>query len=473
LNNSKENTATEPPIEGQRGHEKPYVVMGAGLVGSLLSIYLAKRGYNVEVYERREDMRKANISAGKSINLALSDRGWKGLQGVGIADDIKKIAIPMKGRMVHDIEGKTNFFPYGKEGQAIYSVSRGGLNCLLMDLAEKHGSKIHFNQRCKSISLKDATAIVEGNKQQETKVSAKRIFSTDGAFSAGRLQLQLSTDRFEYSQHYLNYGYKELLIPPTKDGGFAMEKECLHIWARGTYMMIALPNIDGSFTCTLFFPFEGKESFAALKDSNTVSKFFKAVFPDAVPLMPTLLNDFTNNPVSSLVTVKCYPWSASDKLLLLGDAAHAIVPFFGQGMNCGFEDCTVFEQLMDKYLGHGTEEEAWTKIFEETQKSRKPNSDAIADLAVANFIEMRDLVTHPDFILQKKIEAHFSKLHPELWLPLYSMVTFTDLPYSHALKQGKKQDAIMKHVLASVPDLETKWNSHEVEQLMLKLVNGS
>jgi kynurenine 3-monooxygenase len=461
--------ATQPSIGGQGGHDKPFVIMGAGLVGSLLSIYLAKRGYNVEIYERREDMRKASISAGKSINLAMSDRGWKGLEGVGIADEIRKIAIPMKGRMVHDTKGQTSLQQYGKEGQAIYSVSRGGLNCMLMDLAEKHGVKIHFNRRCKSISLKDATAIVEDSSHKETHISASRIFSTDGAFSAGRLQLQLSTDRFEYSQHYLNYGYKELHIPPKKDGGFAMEKNALHIWARGTYMMIALPNVDASFTCTLFFPFEGKESFAALKDRDTLSKFFDSVFPDAVPLMPTLLDDFFNNPASSLVTVKCFPWSYSDKLLLLGDAAHAIVPFFGQGMNCGFEDCTVFNQLLDTYLKKDTDEE-WAKIFEETQKLRKPNSDSIADLAVANFIEMRDLVLHPDFILQKKIEGHFSALHPDKWTPLYSMVTFTDLPYSHALQQGKKQDAIMKHVLNSVPDIETKWNSHEVEKLMLKLI---
>lgn len=460
--------SSQSPSLGGVG-EAPYVVIGAGLVGSLLSIYLSKRGYKVEVFERRDDMRKASISAGKSINLALSDRGWKALQGIGIAEEIRKIAIPMNGRMVHTIDGKTNFFPYGKEGQAIYSVSRGGLNCLLMDLAEKHGGKIHFNQRCKNISLKDALAVLEDNAQKETSVSAQRIFSTDGAFSAGRLQMQLSTDKFEYSQHYLDYGYKELVIPPTKEGGFAMEKNCLHIWARGTYMMIALPNIDGSFTCTLFFPFEGKESFAALKERDTVSKFFKEVFPDAVPLMPTLLDDFFNNPTSSLVTVKCYPWSYTDKLLMLGDAAHAIVPFFGQGMNCGFEDCTVFNQLMDKHLGKGNEEQAWANIFEEAQRLRKPNSDAIADLAVANFIEMRDLVTHPDFILQKKIEAHFSQKHPDKWIPLYSMVTFTDLPYSHALKQGQKQDAIMKKVLAT-PDITEKWNSPEVEEMMMKLI---
>jgi kynurenine 3-monooxygenase len=252
-------------------------------------------------------------------------------------------------------------------------------------------------------------------------------------------------------------------------------------------MMIALPNIDKSFTCTLFFPFEGPQSFASLKDKDSVSRFFKETFPDALPIMPTLLEDFFHNPTSSLVTIRCFPWSTDDKVLLLGDAAHGVVPFYGQGMNCGFEDCTVLEQLMEKYLTSHNDSKSviardearlkdhvgqaiWKTIFQELEKSRKPNSDAIADLAVANFIEMRDLVTHPDFILQKKIEAHFSQLHPDKWLPLYTMVTFTDLPYSHALKQGRKQDAIMKHVLASIPDLETKWNSHEVEQLMLKLV---
>jgi len=450
--------------------EKPFLVMGAGLVGSLVSIYLAKRGHKVEIYERRDDMRLGNMGGGRSINLALSDRGWKGLQGVGIADEIKKIAIPMKGRMVHDKEGKTNFFPYGKEGQAIYSVSRGGLNCMLMDLAEKHGAKIHFNQRCKSLSTKDSVAVVEDANHKETKVSAERIFGTDGAFSAVRLQMQTSMDRFQYSQHYLNYGYKELVILPTKDGDFAMDKNCLHIWARGTFMMIALPNIDGSFTCTLFFPFEGKESFATIKDKDTVEKFFKETFPDAVPLMPTLVHDFLNNPTSSLVTIRCYPWSIEDKVMLLGDAAHGVVPFYGQGMNCGFEDCTILEQLMEKHLKNGSDDKAWKTIFKELEQSRKPNSDAIADLAVANFTEMRDLVTHPDFILQKKIEAHFSQLHPDKWLPLYTMVTFTDLPYSHALKQGQKQDAIMRKVLTSVPEIETKWNSHEVEKLMLKLI---
>lgn len=453
--------------------EKPVAVVGAGLVGSLLGIYLSQRGYKVEMFERRDDMRAGNMVGGKSINLALSDRGWKALKGVGIADEIMKIAIPMKGRMIHDTEGKTNLLPYGKEGQAIYSVSRGGLNCLLMDLAEKKGSKIHFNKRCKNISLKDASLVLEdGVTKEDYYFFASRIFGTDGAFSAARLQMQLSTDRFEYSQRYLNYGYKELHIPSTKDGGFAMETNCLHIWPRGKFMMIALPNIDGSFTCTLFFPFEGEESFSTLTTKESVKKFFDKTFPDAVPIMPTLLEDFFHNPSASLVTVKCFPWSFEDKMLLLGDASHAIVPFYGQGMNCGFEDCTILNEIMEKYLSKPNDELAWKKVFEETAKSRKPDADAIADLAVSNFVEMRDLVTHPDFILQKKIEAHFSSKHPDKWLPLYSMVTFSDLPYSYALERGSKQDLIMKKVL-SVPNISEKWNSTEVEEMMLELVKNS
>jgi kynurenine 3-monooxygenase len=454
-------------------NEKPIAVVGAGLVGSLLAIYLSQRGYKVELFERRDDMRAGNMMGGKSINLALSDRGWKALKGVGIDGEIMKIAIPMKGRMTHDLEGKTNLLPYGKEGQAIYSVSRAGLNCLLMSLAEQKGSKIHFNKRCKSISLKDASLIVEDAiTKQDNQFYASRIFGTDGAFSAARLQMQLSTDRFEYSQHYLDYGYKELHIPPTKNGDFAMEKNCLHIWPRGKFMMIALPNIDRSFTCTLFFPFEGEESFSTLTTKEAVTKFFDKTFPDAVPHMPTLLEDFFHNPSASLVTVRSYPWSFEDKMLLLGDAAHAIVPFYGQGMICGFEDCTVLNEIMDKYLQNPHDEASWKKVFEETQKSRKPNSDAIADLAVANFVEMRDLVTQTDFILQKKIEAHFSGKHPDKWLPLYSMVTFSDLPYSYALERGRKQDLIMKKVLAT-PNISEKWNSVEVEEMMMELVKNS
>jgi kynurenine 3-monooxygenase len=453
---------------------KNFTIVGAGLVGSLLSIYLSKKGYKVTAYERRPDLRKNRISAGRSINLALSDRGWKGLEGVGIADEIKKVAIPMKGRMMHGIDGKLTYQPYGKDDQAIYSVSRGGLNCVLMDLAEKHGVNIVYNQKCTDIDLKTATVTFEETESgKTTTVKSDRVFSTDGAFSSGRMQMQTSTDRFNYSQTYLEHGYKELTIPPTAAGEFAMDPNCLHIWPRGQFMLIALPNMDKTFTCTLFFPFEGQYSFASLDTEQKMLDFFRKTFPDAFDLMPTLKEDYFQNPTSSLMIVKCYPWTFSDKMAMVGDSAHAIVPFYGQGMNCGFEDCVVMNQLIDKYLGeiNGDDDSAaWQKIFNDYQVARKPDGDAIADLAVMNFIEMRDKTGDPKFLLQKKIEAWFSDKHPDKWIPLYSMVTYSPhIRYSEALREGLRQESIMQQVMR-MPDIENKWNSEDVEKKILEFL---
>ncbi|CAN5475928.1 NAD(P)/FAD-dependent oxidoreductase [soil metagenome] len=444
---------------------KKFTLIGAGLVGSLLSIYLAKRGYKVSVYERRPDLRTNRISAGRSINLALSDRGWRGLSAVGIEPEIRKVAIPMKGRMMHATDGKLTYQAYGKEGQAINSVSRGGLNCELMDIAEKNGVEIFFNQRCTGVDLKTATATFEENTTHEKiEVHADHALATDGAFSAARLQMQLSTDRFNYSQTYLEHGYKELTIPPTPAGEYAMDPNALHIWPRGTFMLIALPNLDKSFTCTLFFPFEGETSFKSLDSKEKMWKFFETTFADTIPLMPNLKEEFFANPNSSLVTVRCFPWKFSDKVLLLGDAAHAIVPFYGQGMNCGFEDCAVLDELMEK---HG---ENWDAIFEEFQNLRKPDADAIAELALTNFVEMRDRVGQESFLLQKKIEAWFSANHPDKWIPLYTMVSYSpQIRYSEALHEGKHQEQIMQQVL-SMPGIKDKWDSPEVEAKILSLI---
>jgi len=439
-------------------------IVGAGLVGSLLSIYLAKRGHKVNVYERRPDMRKITMSAGKSINLALSDRGWRGLEAVGIADEIKKIAIPMYGRQIHNRDGSTVFQAYGKEDQAIYSVSRGEINMRLMDLAEQQPNvKIHFDERCTSVDRASLTSHFENNAtHQHTSSKSDLLFGADGAFAASRLNLQLSSDRFEYNQHYISAGYKELIIPPGPNGEFLLEKNALHIWPRGSFMMIALPNMDGNFTCTLFLPFEGEKSFANLTTRDQVKKFFDEEFSTAVPLMPTLLDDFFTNPTSSLVTVKCFPWTFDDKIALIGDAAHAIVPFFGQGMNCGFEDCVVLNGLLDK---HG---DNWSAIMDEYQTLRKPDGDAIADMAIANFIEMRDKTADKKFLLQKKIEARFAAKYPEKWIPFYTMVTYSpDIRYSTALKEGQRQQAIMDKVMATA-DIESKWETEEVEKLILQ-----
>ena len=447
--------------------KKETVIIGAGLVGSLLSVYLCKRGYNVKIYERRTDMRKEDLVAGRSINLALSDRGIKALEEIGLMDEIRKICIPMHGRFMHNADGSTAYQPYGKEGQYINSVSRGELNCKLMDLAEQHGVDIIFNEKCNSIDWNANEIEFEKiNSPEIEQVKADLIFGADGAYSAARLTHQLQHSRFQYSQYYIDFGYKELNIPAGENGSSLLEKNALHIWPRGNYMLIALPNMDGSFTCTLFFPFEGDPSFESLDTKEKVTAFFKETFTDAVPLMPTLEDDFFNNPTASLVTVKCYPWIREDKFALIGDAAHAMVPFFGQGMNCGFEDCSVLNSLIDKHT------DDWTNILSEYQQLRKPDGDAICDLALNNFVEMRDKVADPKFLLQKKIEAAFSKKHPDKWIPLYSQVTFSpQIRYNDALISGQKQEAIMKEIMA-LPDIENKWQDEAIEKMMLKKITA-
>ena len=433
-------------------------VAGAGLVGSLLAIYLRKRGYDVDVFESRTDMRRDTISAGRSINLALSDRGIKALEEVGIMNDIREIAIPMHGRYLHNADGSSAFQPYGQKGQFINSVSRGELNKKLMSLAESAGAKIHFNKKIESISWKTNEMIFSDN----TSHSCDVIFGADGAYSATRLQHMLHHNKFQYNQYYIDYGYKELSIPAGPGNSFLIEKNALHIWPRGNYMMIALPNIDGSFTCTLFFPFEGNPSFDSLNTNESVIAFFKEHFSDAFELMPTLTEDFNTNPISSLVTVKCYPWIRENKFALIGDAAHAMVPFFGQGMNCGFEDCSVLNELIETFNGD------WKEILPAYQHLRKPDGDAICDMALTNFIEMRDRVADPKFLLQKKIEAEFTKRHPDKWRPAYSLVTFSpEVRYSDALKQGTHQEEIMKKIM-SVENIEDIWDSHEVENKILQ-----
>ena len=447
--------------------KKSVTIVGAGLVGSLLSIYLSKRGYKVNVFERRADMRLETMSAGRSINLALSDRGWRGLEGVGIAEDIKKISIPMYGRFIHHKDGTNAYQPYGKDNQAIYSVSRADINMKLMDLAEQQENvNIQFNKKCTLINRKDLAITFEDNLTKETSnSSADLLFGADGAFASSRLSIQLQSDRFEYNQHYIDCGYKELIIPAGKNGEFLLDKNALHIWPRGSFMMIALPNPDGNFTCTLFLPFEGEKSFSNLKTDKQVEDFFKSEFSDAFTLMPTLISDFKTNATASLVTVKCFPWVFDNKIGLIGDAAHAIVPFYGQGMNCGFEDCVVLNELIEKH------NDDWDIIFPEYEQLRKPDGDAIADLAIANFVEMRDKTADPKFILQKKIEAKFSQHYPDKWIPLYSMVTYSPhIRYSTALKEGQKQQKIMDEIMA-FNNIESIWESDEIESEILKRIS--
>jgi kynurenine 3-monooxygenase len=438
--------------------QKNIMIIGAGLVGSLLGIYLVRRGHKVSMCERRPDMRKENIAAGRSINLALSDRGIKALREVGIADEIAQIAIPMRGRLIHHPDGSTMLQPYGKEGQAINSVSRGELNKKLMDLAGRHGIDIHFNAKCTGIDWSKNEVHFENGK-----ASADIIFGADGAYSAARLQHMLHHEKFEYQQHYIDCGYKELSIPAGQGNNFLMEKHALHIWPRRDYMLIALPNLDGSFTCTLFFPFEG---FKQLDTAEKVKQFFAGNFGDIIPLIPDLVEQFFRNPISSLVTVKCYPWIREDKFALIGDAAHAIVPFFGQGMNCGFEDCSVLNGLLDEY------NEDWSAVLQQFQQLRKPDADAIADLAIENFTEMRDKVANPKFLLQKKIEAKLHEKYPGKWIPAYSQVTFSPhIRYSEALRNSQRQESIMQHIMQR-PGIEQQWQEESLLQEIIEQVNN-
>jgi kynurenine 3-monooxygenase len=439
---------------------KNIAIVGAGLVGSLLSIYLIKRGYTVSVFERRLDMRKHPLYGGRSINLALSNRGIRALEHVGLADVLKAHAIPMHGRMVHDEKSGVSFQPYGKEGQYINSVSRGGLNMVLMTEAEKLGVEFYFEHRCLDIDFKETEITL----QEFEAVKRKKfdvIIGADGAFSAVRSVMQI-TDRFEYSQHYIEHGYKELRIPASETGEYLMEPNALHIWPRESYMLIALPNPDKTFTCTLFLPFEGPVSFSNLNSEESIHAFFEKNFPDAYAMMSTLKEDFRDNATSSLVTIRCYPW-VRNKTLLIGDASHGIVPFYGQGMNAGFEDCRVLNELLDQY------DDKWKKVLPVFQELRKPDADAIAQLALDNFVEMRDKVADRDFILQKKIENRLYDLYPEKWIPLYTQVTFRDdIRYSDALMAGRKQQRIMDEVLQQ-PGIHASWESLDLAAIVNKL----
>jgi len=440
--------------------KKSIAIVGAGLVGSLMAIYLRKRGYEVTIYEKRKDMRKAGAEGGRSINLALSNRGWAPLKEVGLEEKVMRMIIPMRGRMMHDDEGFLTFQPYGREGQAINSISRSGLNEVLMDEAEQQGVQIMFNQPCIGINFEESKLFFQ---EDGKKVAVKHdiIIGADGAFSVVRRLMQ-RTDRFNYSQFYIEHGYKELTIPPGAGGSFGLEKNALHIWPRGNFMLIALPNKDGSFTCTLFFPFEGSPSFNTLKSDQDVQKFFEKTFPDAVRLMPTLIKDFHNNPTSSLVTVKSFPW-INNKTLIIGDASHAIVPFYGQGMNSGFEDCRVLNQMLDAL------DDDWDQVLPKFQRLRKPDADAISDLALQNFIEMRDLVADENFLLRKKIEAKLHDQFPQVWMPLYSMVTFNEnMRYSDALKKGLIQKEIMDEVMQQ-PDIHKNWEKLELQAIINQL----
>lgn len=440
---------------------KSATIIGAGLAGSLWAVYLAKAGYKVTIFERRPDIRKAEISAGKSINLALSHRGWTALKEVGLDKEVEDLAIPMYGRMMHDTSGTLTFQPYGEEGQAIFSVSRGGINARMMDAAENCGNvEIRYDHQCIDVDFKDTSVTVLDKVNNKTIVhSSDVIFACDGAYSAVRYNGFQKLDRFDFSQDYIDDGYRELLLPANPDGSYKLDKSALHIWPRGEFMLIALANEDGSFTCTLFMPFENHQySFDQLKTKQDVDHFFKTVFPDFYELMPDVADQWETHPLSSLAIMRCYPWTYNN-IALMGDAAHATVPFYGQGMNASLEDCYVMGQLMKEH------NEDWQTIFKAYQKSRKPNGDALQDLSVHNYKVMRDLVADPHFLLKKKLERRIHDLYPDQYLSLYSMVSFSSIPYAEALKKGKDQDELMERIMRE-HDIEAKFADESIDELI-------
>ncbi len=436
-------------------------LVGGGLAGSLMSIYLAKKGYDVHLYERRGDMRLGQYQGGRSINLALSTRGINALSKVGLVNDILNISIPMKGRMMHSVAGDLAYQAYGREDQMIYSVSRGQLNIKLLQLADQYPNiHMYFDHKCTNANLETNETTFVNAAGEIVKDKADVILSTDGAFSAVR-DAMIRYPRYNFSQTYEDYGYKELEIVPGANGGFQMDVNSLHIWPRSSFLMIALPNPGGNFTCTLFMPFEGEVSLEKLNTKEAVMSFFETYFPDVLSLMPNLVDDFLNNPTGNLTTMRCYPW-VKNNVALMGDSAHAIVPFYGQGMNCSFEDCVVLDQCIDEFNGD------WTKILDAYQKSRKPNADAIASLALQNFIEMRDLVGSPEFLHKKHVEHDLVVLYPDKFKSQYERTTFSNDNYLDALNWGAKNDALLEHIISE--KLEDKVNDAQfMEQLFAKM----
>ena len=419
------------------GTEKTITIVGAGLGGSLMAVFLGRAGHRVRVYERRPDPR-TGVGAGargRSINLAISTRGLAALERVGLDGKLLEVAVPMRGRMVHALNGSLTFQPYGHERQhVIHSVSRAGLNRLLVETAEALPNvEVHFGQRCVDVDLEHAAGMFQDiDTLATTTVAGDLLIGADGAFSEVRLAMQ-KIDRFDYAQSFLHHGYKELTIPAADGGGFRMEPNALHIWPRGGFMMIALPNVDGSYTCTCFWPFRGANSFAALATRDEVRQYFGDTFRDALPMMPTLEDDFLLNAVGSLVTVRCAPWRFKERAVLLGDAAHAVVPFYGQGANAAFEDCMVLDECL-RHFGDDVAEALATY-----ERRRKPHADALADLAIENFVEMRDKTASKTFLLGKRVEKLLAKVLPGWFIPLYYMVTFSRTPYADAVRRARAQ----------------------------------
>jgi kynurenine 3-monooxygenase len=424
-------------------------IAGAGLAGSLLAIFLARRGFKVELFERWGDPREDQVPAGRSINLALAERGIQALKAVGLHHRVGQLAIPMRGRMIHDQDGQQSLQGYGQtENEVIYSVHRGRLNIAMLDAAEQtQRVRIHFNQELRSVDFDSGEAIFfDHASDREYQRQVLPIFGCDGAGSPVRASMEDYLG-FLATADMLDHSYKELSIPPLDDGGFRMEANALHIWPRGDFMMIALPNADGSFTNTLFFPNVGEQSFQTVNSSEAARPFFRQQFPDALPLILDFDQEFETNPVGILGTVRCDHWHVAGKGLLLGDAAHAVVPFHGQGMNCAFEDVLALDRIVK-------DSKTWPQAFARLEADRKDNANAIADMALENYIEMRSSVADPAYQLRRELERELERRHPDHFVPRYSMVMFRCLPYAEAKRRGAINQGILYELTEGRDSLE-------------------
>ena len=434
--------------------QEKIMVIGAGLVGSLLSIYLARRGYHVEVYDKNQDILESDCTTGKSsINLTLCDRGFRVLDDVGVGDLIRRVTIPVYGRLIHDTNGNVTFQRYGNSDQALYSIFRHDLNKILLQFTKQnYDVDFHFNERCMGIDLSTNTATFKNQKSGDVSYrEASRIFGADGAFSAVRLQLQ-KTDRFDFSQQYMEYGYREITIPAGNDGWIA-EKNAIHFWPRGDYMLMGFANANNSFTLSLHMPIEGQISFESIRTREDLLSFFERSFPDAVLQISAFTDDYFAHSTNSMITIRCCPWNFQDKVALIGDAAHAMVPYYGQGANAGFEDCAVLDACMEMYG------ENWSMVFSAYERLRRPNTDAIADLGLHNFIELRELVGNPKFLLRKEIERKIHRRYPDRYATLYSMIAFSSIPYVEAIRIYQDQHVFLDQIM----DIEGIESLNDVE----------
>ncbi|MCA8921490.1 MAG: FAD-dependent monooxygenase [Planctomycetes bacterium] len=426
---------------------KQAIVVGGGPVGCVLSVLLARRGWQVEVYERRPDLRLAEHAAGRSINLVLTARGLRALEILGLKDQVLEITVPVYGRMMHALDGALAYQPYGKDDrERNYSVSRGDLNRYLLDVAEKSGVKVHFEQVASEVDVRAGRLVVTGPDGAARTLETPHLFGADGAPSAVRGGMQ-AVEGFRESLDMLPDGYKELLFPETPEGNYCMEVRALHIWPRGRHFLMGLPNQGGSFTGTLYLPLEGEESFATLTHPEAVRAFFGRHYPDAVPLLGDYVEAFLESPTGHLGTVRCAPWHVGERTLLVGDASHGIVPFFGQGLNSGFEDCAVLHGLLEA-------ETPLAELFATFSQRRKPNTDAIADMALENYVEMRDKVGDPRFLLRKQVESRLERAYPELFRSRYAMVVYSSIPYAQAQAAGRIHDEILGELCAGIERAE-------------------